>query len=157
MYFSPMYMLPGFSPWHAAQLEPPNETARRNARAGVAWAFTIVNIRQPEIASNFLSHRAEEITGNDAFTNGVYSTMIMAGEMVPGHRFVTGYSRYKPDAKDSAAVSAWNQYVGSDCETRVNYYRQTLKAHGKLGEVFRYHSLPDYVGALSSPMAPAGL
>src|ERR1019366_1334721 len=68
MYFSPMYMLPGFSPWHAASVEPPNETAKRNARAGVAWAFTIVNIRQPEITSNFLAQRAEEIEGNDAFT-----------------------------------------------------------------------------------------
>jgi hypothetical protein len=157
MYFSPMYMLPGFSPWHAAQLEPPNETARRNARAGVAWAFTIVNIRQPEIASNFLAHRSDEIEGNDAFTDGVYSTLIMAGEMVPGHRFVTGYCRYKPDAKNTAAVSGWNQYVGADCETRVNFYRQTLKAHGKLGEVFRYHALPDYVGALSSPMTARDL
>jgi hypothetical protein len=153
MYFSPMYMLPGFSPWHAASVEPPNETAKRNARAGVAWAFTIVNIRQPEITSNFLAQRAEEIEGNDAFTDGVYSTLIMAGEMVPGHRYVTGYSRYKPDAKNAAAVSAWNQWVGTDCEARINFYRQTLKSHGKLGEVFRYHALPDYVAELSGPIA----
>ena len=45
MYFSPMYMLPGLSPWDAADREPPDDTARRNARAGVAWAFTIVNVR----------------------------------------------------------------------------------------------------------------
>lgn len=151
MYFSPMYMLPGFSPWHAAEQEPPNEIARRNARAGVAWAFTVVNIRQPEITSNFLEHRADEIAGNDAFTDGVYSTLVMAGEMVPGHRYVVGYGRYQPDQHNSAAASAWNRYVGSDCETRANFYRQTLKSHGKLGEVFRYHSLPDYVAALDKP------
>ena len=63
MYFSPMYMLPGLSPWNAAEQEPPNETARRNARAGVAWAFTIVNVRQPEIAANFLHQRADERSG----------------------------------------------------------------------------------------------
>jgi hypothetical protein len=150
MYFSPMYMLPGLSPWHAAQQEPPNETARRNARAGVAWAFTIVNVRQPAIAANFLNHRSDEIAGNDAFTDGVYSTLIMAGEMVPCHRFVTGYCRYRPDAKDASSVSAWNQHVGTDCEARVNSYRQTLKTHGKLGEVFRYHSLPEYIAGLET-------
>lgn len=153
MYFSPMYMLPGFSPWHAAEQEPPNETARRNARAGVAWAFTIVNVRQPEIASNFLNHRSEEISGNDAFTDGVYSTLIMAGEMVPNHRFVTGYCRFQPDPSDQAAVTLWNRYVGADCEARVNFYRQTLKAHGKLGEVFRYHALPEFVAELDAPQA----
>ncbi len=153
MYFSPMYMLPGLSPWDAASVEPPNETARRNARAGVAWAFTIVNVRQPEIASNFLVNRVSEIEGNDAFTDGVYSALIMAGEMVPRHRFVTGYCRYKPDAKNPAAVSVWNQWVGTDVEARVNFYRQTLKAHGKLSEVFRYHSLPDYVAELSGPVS----
>jgi hypothetical protein len=153
MYFSPMYMLPGFSPWHAAKVEPPNEVARRNAIAGVAWAFTIVNVRQPEIASNFLTHRADEIEGNDAFTDGVYSTLIMAGEMVPGHRFVTGYLRYKPDPKNPDAVSAWNRWVGADAEAKVNFYRQTLKAYGKLGEVFRYHALGDYVNELAGPIA----
>lgn len=154
MYFSPMYMLPGFSPWHAAEQEPPNETSRRNARAGVAWAFTVVNIRQPEIAANFLKNRSEEISGNDAFTDGVYSTLIMAGEMVPGHRFVTGYCRYEPDHSDTAAVDAWNRYVGSDCEARVNLYRQTLKLHGKLGEVFRYHALPEFVAGLEAQPMP---
>ena len=150
MYFSPMYMLPGLSPWHAANQEPPNEIARRNARAGVAWAFTIVNIRQPEITANFLKHRSEEISGNDAFTDGAYSTLIMAGEMVPGHRFVTGYGRYQPNREDTDAVEAWNRYVGSDCEARVNYYRQTLKSHGKLGEVFRYHPMPEFVAEVEA-------
>jgi len=145
MYFSPLYMLPGFSPWHAAEEEPPNETARRNARAGVAWAFTIVNIRHPEITAHFLNHRSETISGNDAFADGVYSALITAGETVPGHRFVTGYCRYRPDPKDQAAVAAWNRYVGADCEARVNAWRQTLKSQGKLGELFRYHSLPDFV------------
>jgi hypothetical protein len=81
----------------------------------------------------------------------------MAGEMVPGHRFVTGYLRYKPHAENPDAVAVWNKWVGADAESRVNFYRQTLKAHGKLGEVFRYHSLPDYVGELAGPIAATAL
>lgn len=148
MYFSPMYMLPGFSPWHAAEQEPPNETARLNARAGVAWAFTIVNIRQPEITASLLSNRLVEVSGNDAFTDGAYSALIMAREMVPGHRFVTGYGRYQPIRHDHSAVTRWNQFVGADCEARVDSYRRTLKSHGTLGEVFRYHSLPAFIAGL---------
>jgi hypothetical protein len=155
MLFSPMYMLPGFSPWHAARIEPPNEIARRNAMAGVAWAFTVVNVRQPEITSNFLAHRADEIEGSDAFTDGAFSTLVMAGEMVPGHRFVTGYLRYKPDPQNTDAVAAWNKWIGPDAESRVNFYRHTLKTHGKLGEVFRYHVLPDYVAELTGPLSAA--
>jgi hypothetical protein len=148
MYFSPMYMMPGLSPWDAADQEPPDETARRNARAGVAWAFTIVNVRQPEIAANFLRHKKDRISGNDAYTDGVYSTLIMAGDMVPGHQYVAEFGRYRPDASDPAKVEAWNNYIGSDAGVQIDQYRRTLKAHKKLGEVFRYHDLPAFVAEL---------
>jgi hypothetical protein len=148
MYFSPMYMIPGLSPWEAADNEPPDDTARRNARAGVAWAFTIVNVRQPEIAAHFLRYKADQIAGNDAYTDGVLSTLTMAGDMVPGHQYVSAFGRYQPDASDPATVEAWNKYIGPELEARVDGYRKTLKAHKKLGEVFRYHDLPRFVAGL---------
>jgi len=150
MYFSPMYMIPGLSPFRAAEQEPPDDIAKRNARAGVAWAFTAVNLRHPEITAHFLRHRADEIAGNDAFADGVYSTLIMAGEMVPGHRYVNAYCQYQPDTNDPATLDAWNKYVGSDCLPRVTFYRRVLKTHGKLGEIFRYHGLPDFVARLDA-------
>ena len=148
MYFSPMYMLPGLSPWDAADNEPPNETACRNARAGVAWAFTIVNVRHPEIAANFLRYKGDRIAGNDAYTDGVYSTLIMAGDMVPNHQYVSAFGRYHPDESDPAMVAAWTKHIGTEVEARVNSYREKLKAHKKLGEVFRYHDLPRFIAAL---------
>lgn len=148
MYFSPMYMLPGLSPWVAADNEPPNETACRNARAGVAWAFTIVNVRHPEIHANFLLHKADRIAGNDAFTDGVCSTLIMAGDMVPHHRYVSAFGRYQPGADNPAMVAAWTQHIGTDLEARIDSYREKLKAHKKLGEVFRYHNLPQFIANL---------
>ncbi|MGA2213136.1 MAG: hypothetical protein ABSH31_07650 [Bryobacteraceae bacterium] len=148
MYFSPMYMIPGLSPWDAADNEPPNDVARRNARAGVAWAFTIVNVRQPEIAAHFLRYKAEQIAGNDAYTDGAYSTLIMAGDMVPGHRYVSAFGRYQPNAADPESVAAWNKHLGADVEAKVDHFRSALKAHKKLGEVFRYHHLPHFVADL---------
>jgi hypothetical protein len=148
MYFAPMTMIPGLSPWDAADQEPPDETSRRNARAGVAWAFTIVNVRQPGIAANFLRHKANRISGNDAYTNGVYSTLIMAGEMVPGHSYVSEFCQYKPDADLSSLVDSWERHIGADALERVDRYRQALKAHHRLGEVFRYHDLETFVADL---------
>lgn len=146
MYFSPMYMIPGLSPWEAADHEPPDEIGRRNARAGVAWAFTIVNIRHPEIAAHFLRDKSDRIAGNDAYANGAYSTQIMAGDMVPNHEYVAAFGRYKPE--DPESLKAWNKYLGSDVGVKVDSYRKKLKANQKLGEVFRYHDLARFVGDL---------
>ncbi len=149
MYFSPMYMMPGLSPWDAADSEPTEETARRNARAGVAWAFTIVNSRQPEIAANFLRHKSERIADNDAYTNGVYSTLTMATDMVPGHRYVRAFGHYKPD--DAPGREAWVKNIGSDAGGAIETIHATLKAADKLGEVFRYHeNLAGYAASLKA-------
>jgi hypothetical protein len=153
MYFSPMYMLPGLSPWEAADSEPPNQIARLNARAGVAWAFTLVNVRQPEIAANFLLLKSGQTDGNDAYTDGVYSSLIMAGDMVPGHQYVSGFCAYQPEAAETLA--AWNKHIGSDAGATVDSYRARLKANNELGEVFRYHSLAEYVGRLPASNADA--
>jgi len=148
MYFSPMYMIPGLSPWDAADNEPPDEIARRNARAGVAWAFTIVNVRQPEIAAHFLRYKGDRIAGNDAYTDGALSTLTMAGDMVPHHEYVSAFGRYQPDPGDHAMVEAWTKYLGTEVGAEVDKYRSTLKARKKLGEVFRYHDLPQFVADL---------
>ena len=148
MYFSPMYMLPGLSAWDAADQEPPDDTARLNARAGVAWAFTIVNIRHPGIAENFLRQKVSRIRGNGAYTNGVHSTLIMATDMVPGHQYVKEFCRFAPDASESSLVHAWERHIGSDVQARIDEYRLALKTHHQLGEVFRCHPLPQFFGDL---------
>ena len=154
MNFSPMYMLPGMSPWLAAKLEPPDDRARLNARAGVAWAFSVVNSRHPEITDNFLATRGEEVSGDDGFENGAFSSFIMAGEMVPGHKYIPAYSRHQPDPGNPTAIDAWNQHIGQDCVTRIDHYREVLRSHGKLDEVFRYHCLPQYVAELELTATP---
>jgi hypothetical protein len=146
IFFSPMYMAPGFSPFHAAAREGPNDTARLNARAGVAWAFTMANLKEPEIVADFLMHHEDEISEDRAFENGVTSALISAGETVPGHRFVTGFCRYEPVSLPVA--DKWNRYIGSDCEPQVTFYREMLRSKGMPGEVFRYHSLRDLIASL---------
>ena len=148
MYFSPMYMVPGLSPWQAADREPPDDTARRNARAGVAWAFTIVNIRHPKVTASFLDHKADRISKNDAYANGVYSTLVMAGDTVPGHKHVSEFVQYQPE--DTSQADAWAKHIGRDVAEKVDRYRQALEAQQGLGEVFRYHDLPQFVADLET-------
>lgn len=141
MYFSPLHFIPGFSPFLAARQESPDGRALRNALAGVAWAFTIVNIRQPRIVADLLqSNIAAQI---DAIRCGIYSTLVMAGEMVPDDTWVAAFCAWKP-LEDSAAYGPWNATIGPGCAARVNHFRCALKARGQLGEIFRWHDLASF-------------
>ena len=148
MVFSPINMVPGFSPFETADNEPPDEISRRNARAGVTWAFTVINLQHPEIIANFLLNHGAEMAKNDAFRDGVTSTLIMASEMVPGNTNVTRFCQYQPDTSQPALVESWRRNIGTDCATRVDAYRQTLRTHSRLDEVFHYQSLSELVATL---------
>src|SRR5262245_48082655 len=81
MYFEPMNMLPSVNaPWRAIRrldMEAPHDLARRNILSGLAWALTVVNMRYPMVMEAFLSHHGQVAAQNDAFTNGVTSSMMM--------------------------------------------------------------------------------
>jgi hypothetical protein len=53
MYFDPMNMLPSVNaPWRAIRRldqEAPHDVARANVLSGLAWAITVVNMRQPSV------------------------------------------------------------------------------------------------------------
>lgn len=148
MYFSPMNMLPGLSPWHAAEHEPPDDTMRRNAHAGVAWAFTIVNVRQPAVAAHYLRHKTDRFSNDDAYTNGVHSTLVMASDMVPGHKEVAAFCRYRPEADDSDVARTWDARIGRNVAETIDRYRESFRAHRQLGEIFRYHDLAQFASDL---------
>jgi hypothetical protein len=119
----------------------------------VAWAFTLVNIRQPEIMANFLARQAGKAGKgfvDGGFAEGVASTLVMASEMAPGDVYVAGFCRYRPEG---AAAEAWKRQIGFDCEARVEQRRKALKAARRLGEIFRYQpaAAMDLAGAGESP------
>ena len=75
LYFLPLHLLPGLSPTRRAlekaRREPPHETGRRNALAGLAWAITLVNFRHPEVLQSLLDDHLDAIYDQAAFANGV--------------------------------------------------------------------------------------
>ena len=155
MFFSPLNIFPGSPPWYSTELEPPDDIARRNARSGAAWAFTVVNSLQPEIMANFLTRQFNLVSGNDAFIEGVTSTLIMAGDMYPGHKYIPLFCNYQPDKSKPEMVAAWNKNIGTGFFDKVNRYREVLRKHNKLGEVFRYKPLSELIPQLEAQEAKA--
>ncbi len=149
LYFLPLYFVPELlSAWTAVDEEPPHEIGRRNAVAGLAWATTLVNIRQPEIMLRLLRQRGEQLSRTDAFANGVASACIVGWDLTDGDVHIESFCQYRPPDSDRELSGEWQKLVINDgCEVLRKFY-PALKKHDRIGEVFRYQSLPDLTARL---------
>ncbi len=145
MYFSPVNKVPGFSPWRSVEIEAPDEKCRQNARAGVAWAYTLVNLRDPSLMADCLVDFYRERARGPGFLNGVLSSLIMASEVVPEDRFVKAFCEYRPPRCNRSRAEAWERYFGNGLKDKVERYRLALIGNGRLGEIFRQQSLAELV------------
>jgi hypothetical protein len=159
LYFLPLYFVPGLlSPWLAVEREAPHELARLNMIAGLAWATTIVNVRQPEIMESFVKAQGERVARTPSFTNGLMSTLIMGIDVTPGDTYITRFLEYRPDPSDASVVELWDRLVAHPGREAVYCVHPVLQKHERLGEVFHYHpSLSDLAARLDreSPGARA--
>jgi len=142
LYFLPIHFVPGFySPWLSANTEPPDDMARRNTFAGLAWATALVNIRQPQILASIVRYHRETFTQDDAFTNGVVSTMIMASDITPHDVYVRSFLSYEPGPESGELAELWNRLVKRPSEAAVYSYYPILQQKHHLEEVFHYADL----------------
>jgi hypothetical protein len=150
LYFLPLYFVPGLlSPWLAVEREAPHELAFLNMTAGLAWATTIVNVRQPEIMENFLRTQSERAARTPAFVNGLMSTLIMGIDITPGDTYITRFLDYRPDPSDPRVAELWDRLVRRPGEEAVYNVHPALQRSERLGEVFQYHpSLSDLAARL---------
>jgi hypothetical protein len=150
LYFLPLYFVPGLlSPWLAIEREAPHEFALLNMTAGLAWATTIVNVRQPELLENFIRMRGEQLARTPAFTNGLMSTLIMGIDITPGDTYIMQFLDYQPRPSDARVAELWDRLVAQPAREAVHHIHPVLQNHESLGEVFQYHaSLLQLVGRL---------
>lgn len=147
-YFYPTYFVPGvLSPWVAVQSIAPDDLALDNLVAGLAWAFTLVNVRQPQIMANFLGTPPEFFPDPMRFSNGLQSSMIMARNVEPDETYIGELCRYRPDTEDAETQSRWKTIPG-DCCRSLQSHSQVLRRYDRLGEVFRYQDLQALVDCL---------
>ncbi|HEX4346309.1 MAG TPA: hypothetical protein VHZ73_01990 [Vicinamibacterales bacterium] len=140
MYFEPMGMLPSVNaPWRVIRrldIEAPHDLARRNILAGVGWALSIVNMRQPTVMEAFLRHHADQMLAEDAFTNGVVSSMAMRYDTSPDDPYISPYLHYEP--VDAEVAPAWQTLITEPCERTLSKdYGELVRTHS-LEQVFHY-------------------
>ena len=150
LYFLPLYFVPGLlSPWLAIEREAPHEFALLNMTAGLAWATTIVNVRQPELLENFIRMRGDQISRTPGFTNGLMSTLIMGIDITPGDTYIMQFLDYVPKRSNA---ELWERLVAQPARDAVHRIHPILKQHECLGEVFQYHaSLPELAASCEQP------
>jgi hypothetical protein len=151
-YFLPIHFIPGYgSIWHAVRMiqqAVTHEHAWLNAIAGLAWAVTMVNIRQPQIVANFVQYHGAQLVADDGFANGVASSIMMRYDTTPDAPFITPYYRYQPEPVNPQFMQLWQSQVQQPCTLALHKYYPVLKQHKHLGEIFRYQSLPALVAQL---------
>jgi len=140
-YFAPRYQLPGATAFQGVAAIAPHRLARLNAGAGAAWAFTLVNLRQPEVLLNLLANHGGELGCDDSFSNGVGSTVMMALETIPGDPAAMNLTGYHPQSAPSQLANLWDRLVRIPSSRAVTRYLPILKASQRLGEIFRYQDL----------------
>jgi hypothetical protein len=157
LYFLPLNAVPcASSSWRAvemAQGEAPHALGRLNAMAGLVWAVTLVNIRHPEILEAFLKQHEHTLSANDAFANGVSSSLMMWYDMQRDDPYLRAFCHYQPDATTPGLVQLWNTQVRGPCQEALHSYYGVLKARHGLDEVFRYQPLAILVDRLKGEAA----
>jgi len=149
-YFLPIFFVPGLlSPWLAVEREAPRELALLNMIAGLAWAMTIVNVRQPQIIENFLRSQGERVSRTPAFTNGVMSALIMGIDITPNDVFIRQFLQHQPTQSDQRVVRLWNDLIARPASDALQNIYPVLRKQERLGEVFHYQNLSELAKRLS--------
>jgi hypothetical protein len=141
LYFAPTHALP----WSGAVgraldkawREPPYESGRRNATAGLAWALTLVNIRHPEVLAGVLRHQEADIGSAEAFANGVASAVLIWYDAVGHDPHLAAFLQYRPEAAPACLPALWRELVLAPCEAALRDTYPRLRQSGGLAPLFR--------------------
>lgn len=143
MYFEPMNMLPVVNaPWRAIRrldVEAPHQLARQNIVAGLAWAISVVNMRQPAVMEAFLRHHGDLAAAEPGFRNGVTSALMMRVDTTPEYARVAPFVHHKP-VDDPALASRWAELITRPAEHALRHTHPALVAAGRLEELFHYRT-----------------
>lgn len=157
-YFLPIHFVPAYgSVWHAfrmIQQAVPNNRAWLNAIAGLAWGFSTVNIRHPQVVANFVKYHGAQVAADDGFANGVASTFMMRYDTTPTAPFIAPFYQYQPDPANPQHLQHWHDLVQQPVTVALQEFYPVLKQHHCLGEIFRYQSLPALVAQLEDTTSP---
>jgi hypothetical protein len=149
LYFSREYFLPVLTTvWSGINDEARDCPDRLSAMAGLAWALTVVNMRQPAIMQHALPAYTQDASLAQGFANGVASTVIMRQDTTPNEAFISAFYQNRPDPNDHGSVEMWLRFIAAPAQLGLEKYYPVLKQHDALDQIFRYQDLEALVSRL---------
>jgi hypothetical protein len=141
IYLAPTNFLPSIGTLQcsldSALHEPPHELGRLNAMAGLAWALTLVNIRDPHVIERALRHLGPQVGDTEAFADGVGSSIVIWYDSTRDASLIEALSDYEPKGNDPSLAGLWESQVRRPCKRALQHY-EALKNNRRLGDIFRY-------------------
>lgn len=140
LYFLPINFLPaGDTTWRPFEMglaEAPDPHARANVLAGLGWAFTLVNMRQPTLLERLLLEPfGSRLEAESGFANGVASSILMRTDTTPSAAIIGRFLDHRPAER---VARSWNLLVAEPCRRALEHVYPRLRREGRLGEIFRY-------------------
>jgi len=151
LYFGPAYFLPVLrSAWGALDREISGLRDEMSAAAGLAWALTLVNMRQPEIEEGVLKTYISGSRFQEGFANGVASCIVMRQDTTPDEPLLSAFYRHRPGSGDNQLTELWRRCIYEPALNALSSYHPVLKQHHALDQVFRFQSLGPLVARLQA-------
>jgi hypothetical protein len=141
IYFSPTNFLPSHNAsWRALKMceqEAPHALGRMNCLAGLAWAVTLVNLRQPEIMESLLRQHCQFVEQDDSFAAGIGGALILRYDTTPEDQSLSAFCGHSI-VTQRAVVECWRNQVTRSCDTALHKIYPRLKACHRIEDIFRY-------------------
>ena len=138
LYFSREYFLPVLcTVWSGIEVEVPEGRDRLNAIAGLAWAITLVNMRQPAIMEGALQSYFSSGM-QSAFSNGVSSAVMMRYDTTPGEPLIPAFYRHRVDPEKKDLAEVWQASVTQPSLEAMQHDYEMLRERKHLDHIFQY-------------------
>ena len=105
--------------------------------AGHAWAFTLVNLRHPEVLLNlFIKLHGHEHPHPAAFRRGVAAALVMREDITPGAAMIDDFLRF--DAVSAESRSLWDDLIRTPARTALAELAAGSSAAAWMNQTFGY-------------------
>jgi len=140
--FLPQNMWPGRSfPWRAVEMaikEAPHELGHVNMLSGLAWPFTLVNLREPRILENVLKYHRETLIKNDAFSKGICAALVLLAGSIDDRSLIDSFLEHHPDPAEPGLPELWQQVVKEPGKKALANPSPHLKNRYSWSQLFKY-------------------
>ena len=152
-----LYFLPtGFVPSNRSmcrvlkesQEEPPHCSGQVECHSGSSMGVYIgQHARNARIMEAFLRNCGASLPDAEAFVNGVQSALMIWCDCAGQDPILRRFCEHRPDLSGGEAANLWEWYAGRPSRRAARDY-PVVEAHGRVGELFRFQSMPMWIDGL---------